>query len=98
MGGAQSRAPSLDNSQITDEECEDARGEPLREDARRTEGGGPEWSAGLLAARNQAFPRIQSSQTCPRSTLRCYWVAAPRSAPDLRLRQGPARRCAPCGR
>jgi len=54
------------------------------------------WSICLLTARNEAFPGIQSSKTPAGSALGGDGVAPSRFAPDLRFRDGPAGRCAPC--
>jgi len=68
---------------------------PVRAIDSRADTGRPARAICLLSARNQALPGIQSSKApAGPAALGCDWVAPSRLAPDLRLRDGSAGRCA----
>src|SRR5262249_50881609 len=98
MGGAGSRTANLDPSEITNQEREGPRRTPVRAIHGRTGAPRPARAKLLFFARNQTVPEIQSSKTPAGSALGGDGVAPSRFASDLRIWDGPARRCTSCRR
>jgi hypothetical protein len=85
VGRAGSRPTSLDASEITRQKCEGPRRTFVRAIDSCADACRPARAICLLTARNEAFPKIQSSKTPAGSALGSDGMAASRLASDLRL-------------